>query len=173
MSLIPNEMFCKLCNVQFMTILALNFFTLIIVIYLHLGQNKGKFFNSVSSLICTPVLFPQIGQRTYCILCSAQIPSGPMHPTQTNIINVIIIVTLSFLSIRLLSLLSFYFLYLNKKPITHISVGYGLSALRLCVWLFDLYIVPDLHPRFVSTNRAAYKFCLHKAKCHSLFCFLS
>ena len=25
----------------------------------------------------------------------------------------------------------------RKEPITRVPVGYGLSALRLCVWLFD------------------------------------
>lgn len=30
---------------------------------LHFGQNRGKFFNSVSNLIFSRVLFPQAGQR--------------------------------------------------------------------------------------------------------------
>ena len=41
----------------------LNCVILIRVTCLHFGQNRGKFFNSVSSLICTLVLFLQIGQR--------------------------------------------------------------------------------------------------------------
>lgn len=36
-------------------------FAFINVCLWHLGQNKGKFFNSVSSRICTLVLLPQIG----------------------------------------------------------------------------------------------------------------
>ena len=49
-----------------------NFVTLISVICLHLGQNKGNLFNSVSALICTLVLLPQTGQRiksVFCIIC--------------------------------------------------------------------------------------------------------
>ena len=43
-------------------IVRLKFFTSTSVTCLHLGQNKGKFFNSVSSLICTLVLLLQTGQ---------------------------------------------------------------------------------------------------------------
>ena len=51
----------------------LNCVILIRVTCLHLGQNREKFFNSVSSLICTLVLFLQIGQRinSVCIGRSA------------------------------------------------------------------------------------------------------
>ena len=36
---------------------------------LHLGQNNGKFFNSVSPRILRRVLFPHTGQRIHSILC--------------------------------------------------------------------------------------------------------
>ena len=34
---------------------------------LHLGQKRGKFFNSVSCRICNLVLFPQIGQSNHFV----------------------------------------------------------------------------------------------------------
>ena len=49
------------------------FFTSIRISCLHLGQYKGKFFNSVSSRICSRVLLPQTGQRTHSVF-SIMIP---------------------------------------------------------------------------------------------------
>ena len=43
-------------------------FTLTRVSCLHLGQNKGKFFNSVSSRILLRVLLPQTGQTIHLLL---------------------------------------------------------------------------------------------------------
>ena len=33
----------------------------------------------------------------------------------------------------------------RKEPINRVPVGYGLSALRLCVWLFDNYCIKLLY----------------------------
>ena len=50
-------------------------FAFINVCLWHLGQNKGKFFNSVSSRICTLVLLPQIGHSINFSFCIRHISS--------------------------------------------------------------------------------------------------
>ena len=44
----------------------------------------------------------------------------------------------------------------RKEPINRVPVGYGLSALRLCVWLFDNCYVQlfYINQRFLFTFRA-------------------
>lgn len=54
--------------------LILDSFACIKITCLHLGQKKGKFFNSVSGRILIRVLLPHIGQHTHSIHCSTSVP---------------------------------------------------------------------------------------------------
>lgn len=54
--------------------LILDSFACIKITCLHLGQKRGKFFNSVSGRILIRVLLPHIGQHTHSIHCSTSVP---------------------------------------------------------------------------------------------------
>lgn len=58
----------------FLMTIIFNFLTSIKFSCLHLGQKRGKFFNSVSARICNLVLFPQTGQRIHCKVCIESLP---------------------------------------------------------------------------------------------------
>ena len=45
---------------------------------LHLGQNNGNAFNSVSRKICNRVLDPQNGHKTHCFLSSPSFMLSPI-----------------------------------------------------------------------------------------------
>src|SRR5699024_7157204 len=56
-------------------------FTLIKVSCLHLGQNSGKYFSSVSPRIFSLVLFPQTGQRNHSEIGISQLKF--LYPLKT------------------------------------------------------------------------------------------
>ena len=54
----------------------------------------------------------------------------------------------------------------RKEPINRVPVGYGLSALRLCVWLFDncrmklFYIDDGFPPTLWTVKRKIFEHCI-------------
>ena len=62
----------------------------------------------------------------------------------------------------------------RKEPINRVPVGYGLSALRLCVWLFDnccmkLFHIDDGFPPALRTVKwKIFKYCIGADLCTGL-----
>mgnify|MGYP007007454140 CR=1 FL=1 len=62
----------------------------------------------------------------------------------------------------------------RKEPIIRVPVGYGLSALRLCVWLFDnccmkLFHIDDGFPPALRTVKwKIFKYCIGADLCTGL-----
>ena len=62
----------------------------------------------------------------------------------------------------------------RKEPIIRVPVGYGLSALRLCVWLFDnccmkLFHINDCFPPALRTVKwEIFKYCIGTNLCTGL-----
>ena len=54
----------------------------------------------------------------------------------------------------------------RKEPINRVPIGYGLSALRLCVWLFDncrmklFYIDDGFPPTLWTVKRKIFEHCI-------------